>query len=48
MKMQSIWAHRQMTPHLLIMEFCCLLENNQIERIQLNMYDRNISIVYLK
>jgi len=25
-----------------------LVENNQIERIQLNMYDRNISIVYLK
>ena len=25
-----------------------LIENNQVERIQLNMYDRNISIVYLK
>jgi hypothetical protein len=25
-----------------------LVENMQIERIQLNMYDRNISIVYLK
>jgi hypothetical protein len=25
-----------------------LVENNQVERIQLNMYDRNISIVYLK
>jgi hypothetical protein len=25
-----------------------LVENNQVERIQLNMYDRNISIVYFK
>jgi len=25
-----------------------LVENNQIERIQLNMFERNISIVYLK
>ena len=25
-----------------------LIENNQVERVQLNMYDRNISIVYLK
>jgi hypothetical protein len=25
-----------------------LIENNAIKRIQLNMYDRNISIVYLK
>jgi hypothetical protein len=24
------------------------IENEQVERIQLNMYDRNISIVYLK
>ena len=25
-----------------------LVENNEISRVQLNMYDRNISIVYLK
>lgn len=25
-----------------------LLEENEISRVQLNMYDRNISIVYLK
>ena len=25
-----------------------LLEKNEISRVQLNMYDRNISIVYLK
>ena len=25
-----------------------LIENNEIHRVQLNMYDRNISIVYLK
>lgn len=25
-----------------------LIENNEISRVQLNMYDRNVSIVYLK